>query len=662
MIGKKEELDIQSEERLQEYTDNLLKAIANYNPYGDITAIKKAIRIAYDAHKGQMRASGEAFIVHPLSVAKILVELKTDSKTICAGILHDVVEDTDLTIEQIKKEFGEEVANIVEGTTKIEGNFPTKEDFKAENIRKILLASAKDIRVMLVKLADRLHNMQTLKFFRPDKQERIAKETIDIYAPIAEKLGVWKVKGELEDLSLRYLEPEIYQKLKSEISEKREIREKKTQEYIKQINQELEKIGLNAEVYGRAKYFHSIYKKMKKYNKTLEEIYDLIAIRIIVDSIPDCYTALNEVILKLWKLKTGRLKDYIKNPKNNGYQSIHLTVATDDKKLLEIQIRTRDMHITAEDGIAAHWKYKETERDKHFDRKISWMKQVLDWKRHSGNAREFVENLKVNLFENEIVALTPMGDPISLPIDATPIDFAYEVHSNIGNKCNQAKINGKTVSLDTPIKPGDVVEIITKPDSTPSRQWLNFVKTSKAKSKIKNILGLTKERIIKENRTPPKDKKILTQIAGDHTKLLEVIGKKRPIKLSKCCNPKYGDPIKAFYTKDEKITVHKSDCSNIYTLVNSRESNIMWIALKDSDEVVAEIKVEDKLGLLAEILNKIAENFIKIIGVTTESEKNNQILIKLRMKKEYKKDFEKIIDSMSKFKGVLNIRFSNNEE
>lgn len=655
MLGEDKKISkIETPEEIKKYSDMLLKIITNYNPYADLTKIKKAIDYANNAHIGQKRASGESYIIHPLAVADVLTKIKADTATICAGILHDVVEDTSKTIKDIEKEFGKDVANIVSGVTKTQQIYSSKEEFKAENLRKMLLASAKDPRVMLVKLADRMHNMHTLKHLRPDKQKRIATETMEIYAPIAEKLGMWRMKGRLEDLSLRYIEPETYQILKNQISEKREIREKKTQGYIKIIQKELKKYDIEGEVYGRAKYFNSIYKKMKKYNKNFDEIYDLIAIRIIVKTIPECYTVLNEIVLKHWKLKTGRLKDYIKDPKDNNYQSIHATVETNERKLIEIQIRTREMHITAEDGVAAHWRYKETERDKQFDRKISWMKQVLDWKRNSKNAKEFVENLKINLFQNEIVVLTPQGDPISLPNDATPVDFAYEVHTNIGNACQQAKVNGQIVSLDTKLNPGDIIEIITKQDAHPSRQWLNFVKTSKAKSKIKNYLGLSKERVVKEHRKSQK----IESYSGDLTKVVGIIGKKCPLKLSKCCNPKYGDLIKGFYTKDKKITIHKADCSNVYTLINSKKANVYWTPLENSNEVKIQLLVQDKLGILAEILNILSENKVNLIAVNTQSEKNH-VKIQLRLSKDLKKEFEKIMPKLKKIEGLKNIVFGD---
>ena len=405
--------------RLEEF----MELVRQNNPRADMDKIAKAYMFAEKAHEGQKRSSGEAFFAHPSEVARILLTLKADTATICAALLHDTVEDTSTSLGIVRKDFGEEVAGLVEGMTKISGkNFGTKEEYNAENLRKILLATTKDIRIILIKLADRLHNMRTLATFRPDKRKRIAKETLEIYAPIAHKLGMWKTKGELEDLSLRYLDYDTYIRLKEEIAEKRAEREKIASMLVDNIRQSIQKKGIKADVVGRAKYFYSIYKKMKKKQKEFDQIYDLIAIRIIVNTIPECYKAL-EVVHTLFEPQLERFKDYIQHPKANGYQSIHTSVRY-KKKIIEVQIRTKEMHSIAEEGIAAHWKYKGTEKDKAFDRKIMWLKQILEWLRQSKNATEFVETLKIDLFENEMIVLTPKGDPISLPDGATPVDPA----------------------------------------------------------------------------------------------------------------------------------------------------------------------------------------------------------------------------------------------
>src|SRR3989338_8268549 len=546
----------------------LIQEVLAYNPKADINLIRKAYVLAEKAHKGQKREGGEEYFSHPIEVARILVNLKADSATISAALLHDTVEDTNISIDKVRELFGDEIAELVEGLTKFNKiQFETREDYSYENLRKILLATAKDIRVMLIKLADRLHNMRTLKYVAVDKQKRIAKETIEIYAPIAHKLGMWRVKGELEDLSLRFLEPDVYKFLRNKISEKREEREKHTAEIIKEIKKQLSAKEIESEISGRAKYFFSIYKKMKEKNVGFNEIYDLIAVRIILKNIPECYAALG-MIHDLYKPIPHRFKDYISVPKSNGYQSLHTTVITDKGKILEFQIRTKEMHFTAEDGIAAHWRYKGTERDKMFDKKISWLKQLLEWRNLASTSSEFIETLKIDLFEDEIVVFTPKGDPISLPKESTPVDFAYMVHSNIGDYCSKAMVNNKIVPLDASLESGDIVKIITNKGAKPSRQWLKFVKTNKARSKIKANLKMEIETVEKDE-----GEEIMP---ANIAKAIQIVGKKAPLKISKCCHPSLHDPIVGFYTKDKKITIHKKTCPNIHALDKNKEVPVLW--------------------------------------------------------------------------------------
>jgi len=408
--------------------ESLIEKIESYNPNADISLIKKAYEFAKEAHKNQKREDNTSYIEHPFGIAKILADLRSDSVTIASALLHDTLEDTNVTLKYLQKNFGNEIASLVEGLTKIRNvRFESKDEYKAENLRKILLATAKDIRIILIKLADRLHNMRTLDIFSEEKRRRISRETLDIYAPIANKLGIQKLKGELEDLSLRYLKPDVYDTLRKKINEKREAREKRTKEIIALIEDKLKERSIKAEIHGRAKYFYSIYQKMLRDSKDFNEIYDLIAIRIILKTIPECYASLG-IVHNIWKPMPGRFKDYISVPKANGYQSLHTSVITDEGKILEFQIRTEEMHLNAEDGVAAHWMYKGTDRDKAFDKKINWLKHLLDWKT-SESAKDFIETFKFDLFQNEIVVFTPKGDPISLPEGSTPIDFAYEVHS-----------------------------------------------------------------------------------------------------------------------------------------------------------------------------------------------------------------------------------------
>ncbi len=627
--------------------ENFIREVLKFNPNADKNLIRKAFDFAHKVHACQLRASGEQYFVHPVETAKILTKLRADTATLCAALLHDIVEDSKVPLELVSKEFGEEIATLVEGVTKVQGvQFESKEEYSAENLRKVLLATTKDIRVMLIKLADRLHNMRTLKYFRVDKQKRIAQETLDIYAPIAHKLGIRFIKGDLEDLALKYLQPEIYKMLTEKISSKREQREKNTREFIRIILENLKKHNIEVEIEGRAKYFYSIYQKMKKQNKGFNEIYDLIAIRIITNTIPECYAALG-VIHDLWKPVPGRFKDYIAVPKANGYQSLHTSVMGGHGRIVEIQIRTKDMHLIAEEGIAAHWRYKGTERDKKFDRKISWLKQILEWKQDSKTAKEFVESLKVDLFENEIVVFTPKGDPISLPEKATPIDFAYAVHTNIGNHCSKAEVNNKIVPLDHILRSGDIVHILTKNNAVPSRNWLTFVKSAKARSKIRSALNIKVDDRIKKGDEDEMKQNLLGKI--------EISGKQYPVKFSKCCSPEYGSPILSFLTKDKKITIHRKDCPNIAALKNERVVVVRWAGEEEKGIIKIRATVLDRVGLLADVLNVIADEKINLHSVNTRTRKG-KVSITLTVKETIDLDLKRLISRIRSVDGVIDIK------
>ncbi|MPW24565.1 RelA/SpoT family protein [Alkalibaculum sp. M08DMB] len=481
--------------------DKLLKKINTYNKDADIDIVIKAYELAQSAHKGQKRVSGDDYIIHPLEVAEILADLQLDMPTITASILHDVIEDTDYSFEDIEKNFTLEIAELVDGVTKISKlEFSSKEEQQAENLRKMIIAMAKDIRVILIKLADRLHNMRTLKYMSDKKQKEKAQETIDIYSPIAHRLGISKIKWELEDLALRYIDEEGYYDLVNKVSSKRKEREEYIDLVIETLKERLEKSEIEADIQGRPKHFYSIYRKMYQQNKTFDQIYDLIAVRVIVNNIRDCYGVLG-VAHTMWKPLPGRFKDYIAMPKPNMYQSLHTTVIGPKGDPFEIQIRTWDMHRTAEFGIAAHWKYKEDVQDEdNFEDKLVWLRQILEWQRELHDSSEFMETLKLDLFSDEVFVFTPKGDVMQFPKGSCPLDFAFRIHSDIGNKCIGAKINGKIVPLNYTLQNGDIVEVLTSSSSNgPSRDWLKIVKSSHAKNKIRQYFKKEKkdENIIK---------------------------------------------------------------------------------------------------------------------------------------------------------------------
>lgn len=473
--------------------DVLIGRIRKYHPSTDISMIEKAYNVAKKAHGNQARKSGEPYIIHPLWVGIILADLEMDKETIASGILHDVVEDTAMSSEEIAKEFSSEVALLVDGVTKL-GQLSYSSDkleVQAENLRKMFLAMAKDIRVILIKLADRLHNMRTLQFMRPEKQKEKAKETMDIYAPIAQRLGISKIKTELDDLSLRYSQPEVYYDLVNQLNTRKTEREEFVQQIVEEVNEHMENAGIKVDVKGRVKHLFSIYKKMVNQNKTLDQIYDLFAVRIIVESVKDCYASLG-VIHEMYTPVPGRFKDYIAMPKPNMYQSLHTTLMSSVGQPFEIQIRTEEMHKTAEYGIAAHWKYKESGDSKKSveaqeEEKLSWLRQILEWQRDMSDNREFLSLLKgdLDLFAEDVYCFTPNGDVKNLPAGSTPVDFAYSIHSAVGNKMVGARVNGKLVNIEYKIQNGDRIEILTSQNSKgPSRDWLNIVKSTQAKNKI----------------------------------------------------------------------------------------------------------------------------------------------------------------------------------
>jgi len=470
--------------------EDIIETVRKTQPGADLGLIQSAYDLACAAHEGQKRASGEEYIIHPLHVASIIADMHLDEATISAALLHDVVEDTTYTIEEMQEKFGDEVAMLIDGVTKLgQIEYKSKEEQQLENYRKLFLAMAKDLRVILIKLADRLHNMRTLRFMREDKQLRIARETIEIYAPMANRLGISNIKCELEDLCLRYMEPEIYYDLVESVKQKRQERQAFIDDAMAQLREKLAETGMKAEIRGRAKHFYSIYKKMRRDNKDISEIYDLSAVRVMVDTVRDCYGVLG-VIHAMWKPMPGRFKDYIAMPKSNGYQSLHTTVMTRGYPL-EIQIRTFAMHQVSEYGFAAHWKYKEMGKSvgagKAYDQKMSWLRQMVNLQQELSDPREYVEALKVDVFSDEVFVFTPRGDVIDLPKGSIPLDFAYRIHTEVGHHCVGAKVNGKLVPLEYKLKNGDIVSIITnKANNGPSPDWLNIVASSDTRNKIRS--------------------------------------------------------------------------------------------------------------------------------------------------------------------------------
>lgn len=541
----------------------------------DIDLVKKAYDLAFEAHKEQKRESGEPYIIHPISVAMILADMGMDTNTIVAGLLHDVIEDTDYTYEDISNIFNVEVANLVDGVTKLgKIKYKSKEEQQADNVRKMLLAMAKDIRVIIIKLADRLHNMRTLKYMKPEKQKKKAQETLDIFAPLAHRLGISKIKWELEDLCLRYIHPEEYYDLVNMIAEKRVEREKFISRIIEELKENLDKANIDSDIEGRPKHFYSIYRKMVNKHKSIEQIFDLTAIRILVNTVKDCYAVLG-IVHTIYKPIPGRFKDYIAMPKPNMYQSLHTTVIGSEGKTFEIQIRTFEMHRTAEYGIAAHWKYKSgvtgtDSKDMTFENKLTWLRDILEWQKEAVDATEFMEGFKLDLFSDEIFVFTPKGVVINLPAGATPIDFAYKIHTDIGNKCVGAKVNGKIVTLDYKLKTGEIVEILTSSSSRgPNIDWLNIANSNQARSKIKQWLRKARR---EENLERGKE-------------MLEKECKKQSLLFSDLCKgPLYDKLLKRY---------HLNNVEEIYVAVGEGELLSSTVISKLKENVVKQVTEEE---------------------------------------------------------------------
>jgi len=615
--------------------ETLIEAIPKYQPGADLDVLSRAYQFSAASHQGQQRASGEPYLSHPLEVATLLVDFKMDVTTVTAGLLHDVLEDTTATKADLEREFGGEIAELVDGVTKIgKLAFSSREERQAENFRKMLVAMARDLRVLMIKLADRLHNMRTLDYLPPDRSRKIAQETLDIYAPLAHRLGMAKVKAELEDLALRNLNPGDYLDLQKRVAKRRLEREADINQVIAILQRKLSEVGIDSQIRGRPKHFYSIWKKMHDQGREFDEIYDLTAVRVITASVRDCYGALG-VIHSLWKPVPGRFKDFIAMPKVNMYQSLHTTVIGPKGDPVEIQIRTREMHRIAEEGIAAHWLYKERKAGKDkLDESLVWLRQLIETQQDTKDPREFMDTVRVDLFPDEVYVFTPKGDVKALPEGATPLDFAYAVHTKVGEHCVGAKVNAKLVPLRFTLRQGDIVEIVTSPSQHPSRDWLKIVKSTRARAKINQWLKVEERarsielgrelfereaRKYRLNPTPllagddlrkvaadfgfPGSDDLLAAIGYGKSSVHQVLNKLAPnallepperpkatqsrpaptdgvrirgvddllVRFARCCNPLPGDPIVGFITRGRGLTVHARDCLTVAKSVLDRE-------------------------------------------------------------------------------------------
>ena len=688
-----------------------------------MSLVKKAYRYSVKAHREQKRYSGEPYTSHLLEVAKILVDLELDVITIAAGILHDIIEDTDTSLSTIKEEFDEEITMLVNGVTKLSRiSFKTQEEQQAENFRKMFLAMAEDVRVILIKLADRLNNMRTLQYIPPHKRLKVAQETLEIYVPIANRLGISRIQWELEDLSLCYLEPIKYKTVVRLIAKNRLERERYVESIKEIIQKELQKVKIKAEIKGRPKNIYSIYKKMEKGKKDFFQIYDLIAIRIICNSVRDCYAVLG-LLHSIWKPMPGRFKDYIAMPKSNMYQSLHTTVITSKGEPLEIQIRTWEMHKTAESGIAAHWKYKEKvdlKKDKKLEDRLSWLRQILEWQTDLKDPKEFMENLKIGLFQDEVFIFTPKGDVKILPLGSTPVDFAYLIHTDVGHRCVGAKVNKKIVPLNYKMKSGDIVEILTSKSSRgPSRDWLKIAKTSGAKNRIRIWFKkeMREENIQKGKELFEKEmEKYKIESSPEFTKKLkeasielgftelesmfenigygkltpyQVLSKIIPqekispviplikvkkridqgirvqgindmmIRFSRCCNPVPGDEIIGYITRGRGVSIHKADCSNV-DFVSAEKDRLVKVEWIKTEEIFYPVKIkiiaDDRPNLVSDIMLIFSSLKITVSAVNARTDKNNIANIDVTISITNLDQLQQIIQKIKKIKSVLIVK------
>jgi len=655
----------------------LEESIRAYNPDGDFDILRRAYAFAEEAHKNQNRLSGEPYIIHPLEVALILASLKMDITTISAALLHDVVEDTGTTLELIKKQFNSEIANLVDGVTKISHiKDRSKASAQAETLRKMLIATVKDLRVIIIKLADKLHNMRTIMFQRDDKQQRIAKETLDIYAPIARRLGMTKISSELEDHSFHVIYRDEYDQIRRLLSE----RDHERDEYLDQIRgvitKKMQDLKINATITGRAKHYFSIFRKMKIQEKSFDEIYDIRAIRVITEEVKDCYAVLG-VIHTLWSPVQGRFKDYIAVPKSNMYQSLHTTVIGPEGHPLEVQIRTREMHETAQMGVAAHWVYKEDKKDPKKDYKdLTLLRNINKLYSEGGNTREFMQDLKMDLYEDEIFVFTPRGKIIKLAKDSTPVDFAFAIHSEIGLHTNGAKVNTRIVPLRTKLQSGDIVEVLTSKNGHPSEAWLKFVRSSGARYKIRNWLRKNQQQTEEEEKPKQPVHKKKPQTAevtipvDEQIKLSKFSRKKKSdgisiegaanvlIKLSQCCQPIPGDDVVGFITRGRGITVHKKNCPSLKRLEREKERfiKVVWEETENSFYPI-KLAVEgvDRPNLLKDLADEISLCNTNIIKAEATVKETGYAAFKFILEVKSNKHLEAIKVRIMKIKNITDV-------
>lgn len=684
----------------------------------DIEQVEKAYRFAKKLHDGQFRASGEPYIIHPVEVAKILAGLEVDTHTLIAAFLHDVLEDTDTKPETIEELFGSDVLNLVQGVTKLgKLQFKSKEERQAENFRRLFIAMANDIRVIFLKLADRLHNMRTLNFMEPEKQKKIAKETLDIFAPLANRLGIYKIKAELEDLSLRYLEPEKYYEIAQLVAQTKADREETVNLLIDKISKDVQKNGINAQITGRAKHYYSIYAKMKRQNIAFNDLYDITAVRVIVDTVKECYEVLG-LIHSQFKPIPGRFKDYIAMPKGNMYQSLHTSVIGPRSKPLEVQIRTWKMHQVAEYGIAAHWRYKEKgsqKADNASDMKFSWMHKLVEYDKEMKNAEDYVKSVKLDLFSDQVFAFTPNGDVLDLPKDATPVDFSYRIHSDVGHKTVGALVNGRIVPLNMKLNNGDIVEILTSKTPAPRLDWLTFVVTKQASQKIRQWFKknnreehvnigktnleheLTKavfDECLKNGEFDKVAKSMNYQSAEDlfaalgygETTLTKVINKvRKPIEkkpedsfhasgrknsqkdiiglegllysFARCCSPIPGEPIVGVVTRAKGVTVHRVDCKTLETIPHERLMDIHWAGVNTNKTYTTTIRIEtaEKLGLLKDVIAAVSDNNANIVNANIKT-KNHVGIIELGIELDNIDTFKKVVTCIQSLPDVFSVK------